>query len=147
VRAGSAATSAKVIAPIEIAILPLAARKKDREGERRLEVKVTPRVNAPKLDVTVALPRNVTLGTGELAWGGPAKAGVAQRRELLLKVPRQGEQRVVVTARMVPRPGLRMTRAASFVFNARPEKATPEGALKQPGSIPRIPVTPAPKSQ
>jgi hypothetical protein len=141
------APSAKVIAPVEIATTHLPRRRKDREGEQRLEVKITPRVSAPKLEVRVALPRGVTLVAGELRWQAPAKARVAQRRELLLRVPKRGEQRVVITARIVAARRLPMSRAVSFVFNPAPETATPQGALKEPEKIPHLPITPMPRQR
>jgi hypothetical protein len=138
----------KPLAPLEIRMTPLPRDKKDAVGQRRLQVSVTPRVDAPRLEVTVTLPAGVSLVRGETRWQAPARARVAQSRELMLNVPAAGEQRVVATARLVFPTSPPMARAVGYTFNAKAEPGRPAAdtapstTLKEPATVPRIPIKP-----
>jgi hypothetical protein len=146
--AAPARHAGKPLAPLEIRMTPLPRDKKDAEGQRRLRVSVTPRVDAPRLEVTVTLPAGVSLVRGETRWQAPARARVAQTHELMLNVPATGEQRVVASARLVFPNSPPMARAVGYTFNAkaeagRPDTGTaPSTTLKEPTSVPRIPIKP-----
>lgn len=138
----------KPLAPLEIRMTLLPREKKDAEGQRRLHVSVTPRVNAPRLEVAVTLPAGVSLVRGETRWQAPARARVAQTRELMFNVPAIGEQRVVATARLVFANSPPMARAVGYTFNAKAEpgrpgsETAPSTPLKDPTTVPRIPIKP-----
>jgi hypothetical protein len=142
-----------IVAPVLVEMTPLGRRREDERGERRLRVRVTPLVNATWLVVTLNLPAGVTLAWGEIHWQAPARARVAQTRELLLKVPATGEQRVVATARLVFRGSLPMAYATSYAFNEKVETARPEARadrstpLQDPEWLPTIPVATARRSR
>jgi hypothetical protein len=143
----------KPVAPLQIEMTALPREKKDAEGQRRLRVSVTPRVDAPRLEVNVTLPAGVSLVRGETRWQAPARARVAQSRDLLLTVPATGEQRVLATARILFPKSPPMSRAAGYSFNAKEEPGQPEagsappGVLKEPTTVPTIPVKPAPRGR
>jgi hypothetical protein len=151
--AAAAERHVKPLAPLQIEMTPLPREKKDAEGQRRLRVSVTPRVDAPRLEVTVTLPPGVSVVRGEMRWQAPARARVAQKRELLLSVPASGEQRVVATARIVFPKSPPMSRAAGYTFNPKAEPGRPESGsaptstLKEPSTVPTIPVKPAPRGR
>jgi hypothetical protein len=126
------ARTGKLVAPIEIELLPLARRKGDGSGQRRFRVRVTPRVDAPRLEVKVTLPSGVALVRGETRWQGPARAQVAQARDLTVKVPSTGERRLVVVARLLSPRALPQTRTAGFPLNARTEAPRSLDPLKEP---------------
>lgn len=127
-------------APVRIELVAAPSRKGDARGQRRLKVEVMPRVSAPWLEVTLSLPPGVTLVEGESRWRLPARAGMAQTRELLLQVPSTGERRVVAAARLVFRWSLPMAGATSYTFNAAPEpRPDRPGALEEPATLPTIP--------
>jgi hypothetical protein len=140
-------------APVQVELTALPREKKDAEAQRRLRVSVTPRIDAPRLEVSVTLPPGVSLVRGETHWQAPARARVTQKRDLLLDVPKTGEQRVVATARVLFPQSLPMSRAASYTFNAphasgRPETgAAPTAGLKEPSTVPTIPVKPTPRGR
>jgi hypothetical protein len=144
--AAPARHAGKPLAPVEIRMTPLPRNKKDAEGQRRLRVSITPRVDAPRLEVTVTLPAGVSLVRGETRWQAPARARVAQTRELMLNVPAAGEQRVVATARLVFPRSPPMARAVGYTLNAKAEsgrpgsETAPSTTLKEPTTVPRIPI-------
>jgi hypothetical protein len=122
----------KLVAPVEIELGLLVPQRKDPPGLRRLRVEVTPRVDAPRVEVTVALPAGVTLVQGETRWAARARAGQAERRDLALEVPAKGEQRIVATARLVAPSAPPKSRTASYTFNALAEPRHPTGSIRMP---------------
>jgi hypothetical protein len=122
----------KVVAPVEVSIALQPAQRRDPAGLRRLRVAVTPRVNAPRLEVAVTLPAGITLLKGDARWTAGARAREVQWRDLVLKVPTRGERRIVATARLVAPGSLPRSRTASYTFNARVEVDRPAGALSMP---------------
>jgi hypothetical protein len=143
----------KPLAPVQIELTALPRDKKDSEGQQRLRVSVVPRIDAPRLEVSLTLPPGVRLVHGETRWQAPAHARVAQARDLVLDVPKTGAQRVVAVARILLPKSLPLSRAASYTFNAPAEPARPETGtappppLKEPSTVPTIPVKPAPRGR
>jgi hypothetical protein len=144
---GRGSCSCTPMAPLELELTPLPRRKKEPKEQQRLRVRVTPQVDALRLEVTVTLPPGVTLLAGETRWQAAARAGESQSRELLLRVPAAGEQRVVASARLIFRRSLPLARAASHTFHQKAARSRPEAEAERPGPIkepPSLPVIPLP---
>lgn len=135
---GTAPTSAhKPVAPIEIRLVRIVNQRRDPFQLKRMRVEVTPRVDAPRLEVEVTLPAGVVLVRGELRWSCVARARQEESRDLVLKAPTQGERQLVATARLVAPRALPRSRTASYTFNARVVPGRAEGPLSMPVPKPR----------
>lgn len=127
----------KLVAPVEIEFLPAPRQKGNGRHHHRLRVRLTPHVDAPRLEVQLTLPQGVALVRGETRWQVPARTRVPQTRELLLKVPPTGQRRIVVTARLAPPGALPQTRTASYLYNAARDPAAACGPRNDP--LPGLP--------
>jgi hypothetical protein len=144
---GRGSCSCTPMAPLKVELTPLPRRKKEPKEQQRLQVRVTPQVDAPRLEVTIKLPAGVTLLAGETHWQAAARAGEAQTRELLLRVPAAGESRVVASARLIFHRSLPLASVAGHTFHQKAARSRPEAEAERPGppkEPPSLPVIPLP---
>lgn len=113
--------SAKVTAPVEVVITPLADPV---AGRRRVRITARPTVDAASLSMDVAAESGLALADPAAAtWTAPAVAGEEIVREVDLAVSGPGELRLVVTATIKHGDDVVQTGIHMFAFNPAPDAA------------------------